>query len=295
MFPPVDTKNTSAVAGFVEATFAKMYPGASLQWLERVLRDMQDLFEGRHPDYAGIDIRYHDFEHTLQATLCLTLLLEGRHLARVEPALTARQFELAVASALLHDAGYLRLRSDRGGTCAKYTYCHVLRSCAFAASYLPSLGASTNEIEAVLGAINCTGPTKEISRLHFRDPVDRIISCALATADYLGQMAAADYPDELAILYAEFTESDDYIHVPVEKRMFRSAPDLAARTPLFWQKFVRAKLESDFQALYRFLARPIPSGPNAYIDAVERNIAIIERRAAAAAGAAAKRPRRGKK
>jgi hypothetical protein len=291
MFPPVDTKNASAVADFVEAKFTQMYPGASLQWIETIMRDMQKLFEGRHADYAGIDIRYHDFEHTLQATVCITLLLEGRHYARVEPAVSARQFELAVAGVLLHDAGYLRLRSDHGGTCAKYTYCHVLRSCAFAASYLPSLGATTKEVEAVLGAINCTGPTKEISRLHFREPIDRIIGCALATADYLGQMAAADYPDELEILYKEFDESDDYIHVPKEQRMFKSAADLISRTPVFWQKFVRAKLESDFQALYRFLARPYPGGPNPYIDAVERNIAIIERRVAAAA----RRPRKKKK
>ncbi len=50
------------------------------------------------------------------------------------------------------------------------------------------------------------------------------------------------------------------------------------RTPLFWQKFVRAKLESDFQAVYRFLARPYPHGPNLYIEAVEKNIATIKRR-----------------
>lgn len=280
MFPPVNTKDAIAVEAFVASKFAAMYPRASLAWLKRIFHDMQQLFEGRHPDYAAIDIRYHDFEHTLQATVCITLLLEGRHFARVEPHVSARQFELGVASVLLHDAGYLKLRSDTNGTCAKYTFCHVLRSCAFAASYLPSLNSTPEEIEAVLGAINCTGPTKEISRLHFREPVDRIIGCALATADYLGQMAAADYPDELEILYHEFRESDDYIHLPVSQRVFKSADDLIIRTPLFWQKFVRAKLESDFQALYRFLARPYPNGPNPYIAAVEKNIAVIEARAA---------------
>ena len=281
MFPTVDTKDAGAVEALVEKKFAVMYPGASHRWLKKIFRDMRQLFEGRHPDYAPLDIRYHDVEHTLQATLCLTLILEGHYDARVEPTVNARQFELAVASALLHDAGYLKLRSDTNGTCAKFTYCHVLRSCAFAASYLPALGADPVEIEAVLGAINCTGPTKEISRLHFREPVDRIVGCALATADYLGQMAAADYPDELEILYHEFCESDDYIHLPESQRAFRSAADLIARTPHFWHKFVRAKLESDFQALYRFLARPYPNGPNLYIEAVEKNIAVIEARLAA--------------
>jgi hypothetical protein len=44
---------------------------------------------------------------------------------------------------------------------------------------------------------------------------------------------------------------------------------------------VQPKIESDFQALYRFLASPYPHGPNPYLDAIERNIAIIKRRNAA--------------
>jgi hypothetical protein len=189
-------------------------------------------------------------------------------------------FELAVASVLLHDVGYLKLRSDNRGTGAKYTFCHVLRSCAFAASYLPSVGASDIEVEAVLGAINCTGPTKKIGQLHFREAIERIIGCALATADYLGQMAAADYPDELGILFSEFQESDDFLRLPPERRIFHSADQLIAKTPAFWRKLVLPKLESDFQAMYRFLARPYPHGPNPYLDAVERNIAIIQQRSA---------------
>jgi len=285
MFPPVDTKNAPAVAEFVERRFADMYPGASLTWLATLFRDIETLFTGKHPDYAPVDLRYHDLEHTLQATVCITLLLEGRHAAAVEPRINARMFELAVSSVLLHDAGYLKLRSDKVGTGAKYTFCHVLRSCAFAASYLPTLGASDYEVEAVLGAINCTGPTKEISRLRFREPVERVIGCALGTADYLGQMAAADYPDELGILFNEFRESDDFIHLPPSRRAFKSAEDLVERTPLFWKKFVLPKLESDFQAVYRFLARPHPHGPNEYLDAVEKNIATIKRRIARKAGA----------
>lgn len=286
MFPPVDTKNPSAVAAFVAAKFSAMYPGASMQWITTILRDVAELFSGRHPDYQASDVRYHDFEHTLQATVCITLLLEGRHAAAVEPRINARLFELAVAGVLLHDVGYLKLRGDTVGTGAKYTYCHVLRSCAFAASYLPALGAADHEIEAVLGAINCTGPTKKIGQLYFRDPVDRLIGCALATSDYLGQMAAPDYPDELEILYHEFKESDDYLNLPASRRAFKSTEDLIERTPAFWRKLVLPKLEGDFQAVYRFLAHPYPAGPNAYMDAVEANIEKIRQRSATRSPAA---------
>jgi hypothetical protein len=281
MSSPVDTKNATAVAAFVEKKFSEMYPDASLLWLTTILKDMDALFSGRHPDYSPVDLRYHDFEHTLQATVCMVLILEGRHTAGVEPHITPRQFELGLSAVLLHDAGYLKLRSDTAGTGAKYTFCHVLRSCAFAAAYLPVLGANDFEVEAVLGAINCTGPTKEISRLSFREPFERILGCALATADYLGQMSASDYPDELDILYHEFKESDDFIHLPASRRAFKSKEELAERTPLFWKKFVQPKLEADFQAMYRFLARPYPQGPNAYLEAVETNIDKIKRRNAA--------------
>ncbi len=283
MFPPVVTKDPAAVAAFVNEKFTAMFPGARPTWLKRLFRDMEDLFTGRHPDFAPCDVRYHDFEHTLQATVCLTLILEGRFIADVEPKLTARQFQLAMAGVLLHDSGYLRVRSDNKGTGAKYTYCHVLRSCAFAASYLPTLGANDYEVEAVLGAINCTGPTKQVSRLFFREPVERVVGCALATADYLGQMAAGDYPDELEILFDEFKESDDYIHLPESRRAFKSPSDLISKTPMFWKKWVQPKLEADYQAMYRFLARPYPQGPNPYLKAVEKNIAKVERRTAQAA------------
>lgn len=279
MFPPVDTKNAHATAEFVQGRFTAMYPGAP-QLLGTLFCDVVQLFSGEHPDYAAVDIRYHDLEHTLQATVCLALLFEGYQKAGAAPALTPRHFELGMAGVLLHDAGYLRLRSDRAGTGAKYTFCHVLRSCAFAASYLPTLGVDEVEIAGVLGAISCTGPTKEISRLYFRDPVERFIGCALASADYLGQMAATDYPDELEILYHEFEESDNFVHVPEPKRLFKSAQDLVAKTPKFWTHVVLPKLEKDFMGVYHYLAASYPAGHNAYVQAVERNIALIERRLA---------------
>jgi hypothetical protein len=286
MFPLVDTKDASTVASFVAETFGRIYPGVSLAWLTTLFHDIQELFAGGRPDYAAIDLRYHDLEHTLQATICLSLLLEGRDRARAEPPLSARHFELALSAVLLHDTGYLKLRSDHSGTGAKYTYCHVVRSCAFAASYLPTIGANDQEIEIVLDAINCTGPAMEISRVHFREPMGRVIGCALGTADYLAQMAAPDYPDELEILYQEFREADEFVHVPPSRRAFKSASDLIERTPAFWETFVKQKLESEFQCMYRFLAQPYPDGPNAYLDAVESNIAEIARRVSCATIAA---------
>lgn len=283
MFPPVDTKNPAAVAALVAQKFSAHFPGESVAWFDRVFRDVETMFVGGHPDYQPIDLRYHDLEHTLQATACLALIFDGCKRAPGGPALTARQFQLGIAAVLLHDVGYLKLRSDTAGTGAKYTYCHVLRSCAFASSYLPQLGATELEIAGVMAAINCTGPVKEVRTLHFQNVTERFVGAALATADYLGQMSAPDYPDELGFLYAEFKESDDYLNVPLASRAFQSADDLAARTPEFWRALVRPKLEDEFGGAYRYLSAPFPDGRNPYLEAVTRNIAIIEHRVAGAA------------
>jgi len=91
-------------------------------------------------------------------------------------------------------------------------------------------------------------------------------------------MAAPEYPDKLPALYREFEESDDYLGVPPEKRVFKSAHDLLSKTPLFWSKVVEPKLQEDFNDLYRYLARPFPDGPNRYLESIERNLSLVRER-----------------
>jgi hypothetical protein len=278
MLPSVNLDETKFVSEYVRSKYRGIYAGSSDAWLARLFKDVDAMFTGRSHDYAAIDLKYHDLRHTLMATVCMATILEGQHLADAATPLKARDFELGIAGVLLHDSGYLKLKSDPQGTGAKYTYCHILRSCAFAASYLPETGASEADVEAVIEAINCTGPNSDINFLHFRDPVSRLVGNALATSDFLGQLADPDYPDKLTHLFAEFTESDDFAHVPAERRTFKSADDLIRRTTGFWQKFVRPKLDRDFQGVYRFLERPLGSGQNGYLAAVEANLTEISRR-----------------
>lgn len=113
-----------------------------------------------------------------------------------------------------------------------------------------------------------------------------MVGCALATADYIGQLSDPHYPDKLGELFLEFRESDEFSNVPPERRFFKSEGDLIARTPSFWRDFVKPKLDNDFQAVYRFLERPTGSGRNEYLEAVERNFQKIEARIAETAPAA---------
>ncbi|MCW5550063.1 MAG: hypothetical protein KIT44_13955 [Opitutaceae bacterium] len=275
MIPPVDTKNAQAVARFVQKKRRELFGPGKSPWLARVLRDVTALFAGKQRDYAAIDLHYHDFEHTLQATVCLVLILEGRHGRRIRPVLKPRDFDLAVAAVLLHDSGYLRLRSDRGGTGARYTFIHELRSSAYAASYLPGIGADVREVDTVVAAIGCTGPRSDVRRIIFPDPLARLTGCVVATADYLAQMAAPDYVAKLPALHREFQESYDFFRTPRARRYSRSVAELLRRTPAFWRDFVLPKLRRDFGGVYRYLAAP--GGSNPYLAAVAANLARIER------------------
>lgn len=276
---PLSTDTTSAES-VTEATLEvarTLFPGADDSFIREIFLGVTKLFSGGYLDYQACDLKYHDFRHTLQVTVAYVDLFAARQNSG-EAAFTQRQFELGLATALLHDSGYLKLRSDREGTGAKYTFCHVLRSCALAASFLPDFGVRSEELDIVLGAIRCTGPSTAGMGLRFHRRDDHVLASLVATADYLGQMAAEDYPGELELLFNEFAESDAFLGIPSAKRFFKSADQLITGSTAFWEQVVKPKLENDFLAVYRFLQQPDGSHP--YLDAVERNLHLIARRGA---------------
>jgi hypothetical protein len=279
MLPDVDTRDPDAISAAVHELAREGYEEANFEFIDAVFDFVRELFEGRYPGFAKVDISYHDYQHTLQATLCMARLMAGYRKAGGQPEISWRKYELGLASVLLHDSGYLKTLGDGPGSGARFTFTHVLRSCAVAATHLPRFGLLKSEIPIVLGAIRCTGPDSDINRLYFACEEDELLGSFVATADYLGQMAADDYPEELGILYNEFRESDDYANVPPRHRLFTSVEDLIAKTPFFWSDVVLPKLSTDFRGLYRYLAEPYPDGPNRYLESIEKNIGIIKQRA----------------
>ena len=279
MYPAVSTKNPSAVEAEVQAAYQGMFPEGDALFVPRVFGWALQCFAGEYRDYQAVDARYHDFEHTLPGTLCMTRLLRGRHLAAAEPILTQRMFELGLLAILLHDTGYLKKRDDTEGTGAKYTVVHVRRSAEFAGQLLGEKGFAASEIQSVQDMIQCTGVDAALSAIPFQNEMEKVAGFALASADLLGQMAADDYVDKLPILYSEFAEAAHYTtDKPNFIASFTSATDLMRKTPSFWEKFVLVKLDRDFGGLYRFLNSPYPKGPNDYLDRIEANIERLKKR-----------------
>lgn len=281
MFSSVATKDPAAVAAEVQAVYHAMFPEGNPQFVSQVFGWATEVFGGGLADYQPIDARYHDFEHTLQGTLCMARLLHGRHLAAAQPPLTQRLFELGIAAILLHDTGYLKRRDDTTGTGAKYTVTHVSRSVEFAEVLLAGKGFRPGEIHTVQSMIRCTGLDAALAQIPFQSAAERMAGHALGTADLLGQMAADDYVDKLPVLYEEFAEAKRFTpHQTHFVDTFTSAEDLLQKTPAFWDNYVRSKLDREFSGLYRFLNQPFPTGANWYVDRIEQNIQRLRRQLA---------------
>jgi hypothetical protein len=277
-----DTHDPLAVAAQVRADYAAMFPDADRHFVSRAFSWALDCFTGRDPEFLPIDARYHDLEHTLQGTLCLSTLLRGRQESPTEPRLTRNAFELALLAILLHDTGYLKRRDDTTGTGAKYTQTHVARSCDFAQRLLGSKGYTPAEIHSVKNMIRCTGMGANLAAIPFQADWERMCGYALGTADLLGQMAADDYVDKLPILYEEFVESARF-NGQSGAPGFTSVDDLMRKTPLFWEKYVLPKVQNDFLGVYRFLAQSATAGRNFYLERIEANIGRLRQRAMMAA------------
>lgn len=279
MYPPVQTSDPTAVEVEVQAAYLEMFADPDRLFVPRVFGWAIECFTGHYADYQAVDARYHDFEHTLQGTLCMVRLLLCRARAGADPAITRDVFELALLAILLHDSGYLKRRGDREGTGAKYTITHVARSAEFAGGFLAEKGFSPAQILSVQNMIRCTGVNTRPSALPFQSESERIAGFALASGDILGQMAADDYVEKLPTLYSEFVEaaqfSGDKTHFVAS---FKSAADLIEKTPGFWQNTIRKKLDVEFGGLYRFLNQPFPSGSNYYLQKIDINMARLKNR-----------------
>ena len=269
----VSTKDPAAVAREVQASYQAMFPNGNKLFVPGAFAWATECFTGRYADYQAVDTEYHDFEHTLQGALCMVRILHGRQNAAAKPPLSQRIFELGLLAILLHDTGYLKKRGDMEGTGAKFTATHVSRSTDFAAGLLLEKGYAPKDIKAVQNMIRCTGVDATLSNIPFQDEFEKIVGYALGTADLLGQMAADDYVEKLPILYDEFAEAAR--HVPPKSSvvsMFSSAKDLLRKTPDFWDKYVKLKLDRDFGGVFRFLNKPYPGGDNIYMEKIESNI-----------------------
>ena len=244
-------------------------PDHDLSTVDRVFKDIMDLFAGKYPGYKACNCVYHDFKHTTDTLLAMARLVHGAVLRSWR--FSKKELDSSILSALLHDTGYIQEEWDNEGTGAKYTLIHVDRSIEFSNSYLKKIGFSDADTSFMASVLRCTGVRVMIHKVKFFSRKHELIGKMLGTADLMGQMADRTYLEKLPHLYREFREGN----VPGYKDEF----DLIRKTLDFY-KWTLNRFETEFDSVYKFakdhFKRRWGIGENLYLIAIEKNIRYLE-------------------
>jgi hypothetical protein len=275
----VQVSSPAKVRAAVKDLFSALYPSASFDAVWLAFHDFDRLFTGRDPTYHGVDTSYHDIQHTLDMTLAISRLIAGHEMS-VEPAdrLGPERAELALVSALFHDAGYLRHKELDAGTVngAVFTRVHVTRSGRFLEQYLPTIGLG-QFTPVVSRIVHFTGYELNIDQIELENPKDSVVGHLLGTADLVAQLADRCYLEKCRDrLYPEFVLGG----VAIDERpsggvLYRSAHDLLAKTLGFYQKSARHRLENDFNHVYRYMEAFFERGHSPYVQFIRKNLTFL--------------------
>lgn len=272
----VNTACPSAVADAITQILSELYPHSGAGHVSTLIQETRRLFQGEIPPYQANDLAYHDLEHTLQVSLCWVRMLYNFNLHDDRGPATWEDVLIGIAGTLLHDTGYLKKHDDANGTGAKYTFIHESRGCRIAEDFLGKLKWDPQSVASVQRLIAATGPRAVVEAIPFISLKEERLAQMVATADFLAQMSDPQYLDKLPSLYAEFEESDQFRGLDVKDRPFPDLKTLISQTPVFWEKFVKPRLRTEYSGVFHYLNHPYPDGPNPYIQQAEVNIAHIK-------------------
>lgn len=277
----VDVSSAPAVRDGVLELFEDAYPHASLDTIWMAFHDFDALFEGRLPEYKGCDTVYHDKQHSLDVTLATARLIAAHE---KQCGTTDRIGEdrsiMTLIVALFHDAGYIR-RTDEPQHLngAEYTIWHVSRSAEFLRQYLPQLGLG-DWAGVAARIVHFTGYEINLDDIEVSNSGDRLVGHFLGTADLIAQMADRCYLEKCRDrLYAEFVLAGIAVGKgPSDqpKVLYGSGIDLLRKTPDFFSRFARVRLDRNFNGAYRII-NALYDGRNPYIAFIQQNFRYLRR------------------
>ena len=272
----VQTTAPAAVRDEIIRLFRGLYNDAPGRLLLRAFQDVERLYQGEDAEYYPCDTSYHDIQHVLDVTLATGRLMDGYQRSRRNgtPALPPELFVLGVLSALFHDFGYLRRRSDRRHRYgAEYTLTHVARGATYLRRYMRRQGTGRlAEIAAKL--LHYTGYERRAESIRIGDTLLRRVGHMLGTADIIAQMADRCYLEKCRDrLYPEFVIGGLtrrpliglQTYVPVD-----SGEELVRQTPGFYHVALK-RLDVQLARAYEYASFHF-GGQNLYLEEMQKNV-----------------------
>lgn len=277
----IDLTNPDEVCAEVCRLLCAADPGVDRPLIERAFVTFSKLYAGTLPGYHGCETQYHDMRHALDVTLACARMLAGHEQTQAaEERLGATRLTLGVIVALFHDCGYIRQHSDEH--CwhgAQYTLYHVGRGGRFLSRFLIDAGKGSWAKRA-MKLIHFTGYEIPIAKIRLSDPIDRRLGSLIGTADLMAQMADRTYLEKCRdYLYEEFELGGMARRQNADGSMlviYSSPEDLLRKTPAFYDKMVKKRLDIEFDRGYRYL-EILFNGENPYLQAIDRNMGYLQR------------------
>lgn len=278
----IDIGDADAVCAAVLSIFKNRYEGIDFSPVARLFTDFARLYRGEYPGFFACDTKYHDMQHVLDVTLAAARLIDGYDASQSQPkdCLGGELAMVGVAVALFHDSGYIRRKGDtRHQFGAEYTKTHVSRSARFLAEYLPTTGLSwAASIAAKL--VHYTGYEVDPASIDVQDAKQRQVGILIGSADVMAQMADNAYLEKCRDrLFDEFELGGltrEYDADGVERVRYASPTDLLRQTPEFIQRTLNYRLDTLFGSAHNYFCAHF-GGPNLYLEAIERNQALLEK------------------
>jgi hypothetical protein len=271
----IRTTDLKQVAGEVMRVYRGLYNGTPSGSIERAFEDIGRLYVGKHAEYKPCDTEYHDIQHILDVTLAMARLMDGYERSRNgSAALPAACFSLGVVTALFHDFGYLRKRSDRRHRYgAEYTMTHVTRGSKHLQEYLPRIGLKRYaDAGAIL--VHYTGYERRAETIPLSNTLLRRIGHMLGTADIIAQMADRCYLEKCRDrLYPEFVLgglASKKLSGGRTQVIFSSGDDLVRKTPGFYMNAIK-RLDLQLARAYEYAERHF-KGQNLYLEEMQKNV-----------------------
>jgi hypothetical protein len=277
----VRVSDPEAVGTAVREIYGNLYPRAALRPIDKAFKDFTSMMRGEDPRFHGCETSYHDLQHSLDVTLALARHVDGYERSnKPSKRMGAKRAAVGIITALYHDVGYLRsVRDHRHRHGAEYTLSHVGRGGSFLNDYLGTLGLGS-EASIASRMIHFTGYERDINRLRLGDDRYTRLGHLLGTADLTAQMADRCYLEKCRDrLYDEFVMGGMARRTLPSGQVvviYSSPRDLLQKTPDFYSKTLRDRLEGTFGGAHRYAGTHF-RGDNLYMESVLRNLQHLDR------------------